>query len=80
MNQRYPITLENVGAFFMKIDPVHAALHELSQRLAAEGIEYALIGGMALGAHGYLRVTQDIDILMTQEGLQKFHEKLVGLG
>jgi hypothetical protein len=64
----------------MKIDPVHMALQELSRRLTADGIEYAIIGGMALGAHGYVRVTQDIDILMTREGLQKFQEKLIEPG
>lgn len=80
MSRQNPITLENAGAFFMKIDPVHAALQELSRRLAAEGVDYAIIGGMALGAHGYVRVTQDIDILLTPEGLQRFQEKLIGRG
>lgn len=80
MNQQYPITLENVGAFFIKIDPVHIALQELSRRLVAEGIEYTIIGGMALDAYGYVRVTQNINILMTRGGLQKFQEKLIGLG
>ncbi len=28
------------------------------------GIEYALIGGLAVGMHGYLRATKDIDLLV----------------
>ena len=64
----------------MKTDPVHAALVELSRRLDEEGIEYALIGGMALGYHGFVRVTQDIDLLLTREGLQEFKEKLARRG
>ena len=75
-----PITLENGGAFFMKTDPVHQALVEIGRRLSDEGISYAIIGGMALGYHGYVRVTQDIGLLLDPEGLDKFHRLLVGRG
>jgi hypothetical protein len=68
------------GEFFMEKDAVHASMHRLAQRLEAEGIAYAIIGGMALFAHGYARLTLDVDILMTSEGLRKFHEQLVGRG
>jgi hypothetical protein len=39
-----------------------------------------VIGAIALLAHGYPRFTEDIDLVMTSEGLQKFHDELVGLG
>jgi len=68
------------GEFFMEKDAVHASMHRLAQRLEAEGIAYAIIGGMALLAHGYARLTLDVDILMTPEGLRNFHERLVGRG
>lgn len=68
------------GEFFMEKDAVHASMHRLAQGLEAEGIAYAIIGGMALFAHGYARLTLDVDILMTPEGLRKFHERLVGRG
>ncbi len=64
----------------MEKDAVHASMHRLAQRLEAEGIAYAIIGGMALFAHGYARLTLDVDILMTPEGLRKFHDRLVGRG
>jgi hypothetical protein len=32
---------------------LHESLHRLSARLEAEKIAYALVGGMALGEHGY---------------------------
>lgn len=35
---------------------------------------------MALAAHGYVRMTLDVDILLTPEGLACFREKLVGRG
>ena len=80
MQQGFPITVRNVGEFFLRTDPVHQALTDLSRRLEDEGIAYALIGGMALGYHGFVRVTQDIDLLLTKEGLQRFKDKLVGRG
>ena len=64
----------------MKRDDVHATLLQLSKRLDDEGIDYAVIGGMALAAHGYSRFTSDVDILTTKEGLDAIHQRLVGLG
>ena len=39
-------------------------LKRLATALAAEGVDYALIGGYALNALGYLRATTDIDLLL----------------
>ena len=55
-------------------------LRRLTQRLDAEGIPYALIGGMALAAYGFVRMTQDVDILMTAKGLDAFRAHCVGRG
>jgi hypothetical protein len=66
--------------FFMKEGDVYTTLRNLVTRLNEEGLEYALIGGMALVAHGYRRFTEDVDILMTAKTLEEFKEKCVGLG
>jgi hypothetical protein len=66
--------------FFMKKGIVFETMRRLAQRLEDEGIPYAVIGGMALVAHGYVRMTLDVDILLTPEGLTDFQEKLVGKG
>lgn len=66
--------------FFMKSDRVHSTLERLAQRLDREGIDYAIIGGMALNIHGYNRVTQDVDILLSKAGLEQFKNKCAGLG
>ncbi|MBI5350258.1 MAG: hypothetical protein HZB77_13245 [Chloroflexi bacterium] len=66
--------------FFMKEGDVYDTLRNLVTRLNEEGLDYALIGGMALVAHGYRRFTEDVDILMTPETLERFKEKFVGLG
>ena len=64
----------------MKRGKVHLALDRITQRLQDEKIDYALIGGMALAAHGYERFTSDVDLLTTREGLDRIHQKLVGRG
>lgn len=66
--------------FHMGKGPIHDSLRRLADRLRDEGIDYALVGGMALVAHGYRRFTEDIDLLLTQEGLAAFAERLVGRG
>jgi hypothetical protein len=66
--------------FFMKRDRVHTTLERLARRLDEEKIPYAIVGGMALSIHGYTRVTEDVDVLMTAAGLQKFEERCVGRG
>jgi len=43
-------------------------------------IPYAVIGGVALTAHGYARMTDDIDVLITRPNLKKLHEALLGRG
>ena len=43
-------------------------------------IPYAVAGGMALFEHGFRRFTDDVDILVTREGLKTIHARLDGLG
>ncbi len=66
--------------FFMQQGNVYTTLRKLTQSLAREGIDYAIIGGMALVAHGYARFTQDVGVLMTPDGLNRFRQQLVGRG
>lgn len=59
-------------------------VHETSSALAADladaKIDYAIIDGMALNAHGYRRETVDVDVLVTPEGLRAFSDQFVGKG
>jgi len=66
--------------FFMRTDPVHQTLRKITSRLDELGISYAVVGGMALVAHGYDRTTTDVDILLTAQGLEQAHAALEGLG
>jgi hypothetical protein len=62
----------------------HGTLNNTLQRIVADlekaGIDYAVIGAVALNQHGYRRFTEDIDLLLTKEGLRQFQEQLVGKG
>src|SRR5262245_50280666 len=74
---------EGVGfaeRFFMGLDEVHKAMWKLCSTLEADGIPYAIAGAMALNAHGYKRVTTDVDVLLTREGLEAFKRKHLGRG
>jgi hypothetical protein len=66
--------------FFMKEGDVYETLRRLAARLRDEGMEYAVIGGLALAAHGYRRFTEDVDILMSPETLRRFRDRFVGRG
>ena len=66
--------------FFDGSSKLQETLHELRKRLEALNIPYAVIGGLALTAHGYVRMTDDIDILIARPELKKLHEELIGRG
>lgn len=72
--------LREASAYFEGGGQLRGTLHRLTQRLDAEEIPYALLGGLALAEHGYPRLTEDIDLLLTPSGLERFHQRLVGLG
>ena len=59
---------------------VHRALEAIASRLNDLGIDYSVVGGMALFAHGYRRLTTDVDILIDPDSLPKIHAALDGLG
>ncbi len=64
----------------MQADAVYKSLREIAARLDRLHVSYAIVGGMALVAHGYRRTTEDVDVLVTPEGLKTIHESLIGLG
>lgn len=72
--------IREASRFFMQTDAVYNSLQSITERLASLNVPYAVVGGMALVAHGYRRTTEDVDILVTPEGLETIHESLVGAG
>ena len=72
--------LREASDYFVGKGRLHDTLRRLVQRLSATEIPYALLGGLALAEHGYPRLTEDIDLLLTPSGLERFHQRLVGHG
>jgi hypothetical protein len=66
--------------FFMQDDPVHQTLRRIAAKSDELGVAYAIAGGMALGAHRFVRATVHVDILVDTQGLQIIHENLDGRG
>jgi len=67
-------------AFYMEGGNVYKSLRSLCSLLDKESINYALIGGLAVAEHNAPRTTLDIDILVSEEGLEKFRRFFIGHG
>ncbi len=65
---------------FMGQGELNRTLARLVENLEQHGIDYMVVGAIALIAHGYRRFTEDIDLVMTSEALDTFHRELIGLG
>src|SRR5580704_8917524 len=70
--------LQEIGMFFQKRSPQHQTMRRLARRLKKAGIPYAIMGGMAVNAHGAERTTKDVDVLLTPDGLERFKQEFVG--
>src|SRR5262249_45159136 len=80
LKERGDAVLREAGDYFAGGGKLHETLRRLAARLDAEGIAYALIGCLALGKHLYVRMTDDVDVLVTPDGLTRFHERCIGRG
>jgi hypothetical protein len=69
--------VKEIDMFFEGRDQVHKTMRRLVKRLERASISYAIVGGMALAAHHYRRVTTDLDILLTPEGFAEFQGRFV---
>ncbi len=80
LNRELDWALREGSMHFEEKSAVHRTLRKITQKLDALGIPYAVAGGMALFLHGFRRFTEDVDILVTREGLAEIHRHLEGLG
>ncbi len=72
--------LSEGSQFFAGTGAVQDALRRIAKRLDEIRVPYAIAGGMALFQHGYRRFTEDVDILVTRDGLKAIHAALDGRG
>jgi hypothetical protein len=61
--------------------PTLEDLLDLCRRLNAAGAKYIIIGGMAIIQHGFVRATEDIDLLVdaSAENFEKIKSAMLGL-
>lgn len=72
--------VEEARRFFMGEADVQRALERLARTLDEQGIPYAVIGALALNEWGYRRVTVDVDVLLTADGLRALKRSVLGRG
>lgn len=65
--------------YFMGEGRLNKSLARVVGDLTQHGIDYMVIGAVALLAHGFPRLTEDIDLVLTKEGLESFHRELIGM-
>lgn len=80
LNRDTAWALEEGGMFFERRSAVHETLQRLAKSLDELDIDYAIAGAMAMFLHGFRRFTEDVDVLVTREGLQQIHDALEGRG
>jgi len=58
--------------FFDATDRIHQTMRRVALKLEEAGIQYALVGGMAVNAHQHPRTTKDVNFLITPQGMASF--------
>ena len=78
--QEFWAGIDHASKFFMGEADVQTALKSLIRLLEDASIPYAIAGAMALNEYGYRRVTSDVDILLTRDGLAALKSRALGRG
>lgn len=76
----FDVRLKESQMFHTGGGSVRDTVKDLARDLGEAGIDYAIVGGMALNAHGYARETTDVDVLVTARSLDAFCHTCVGKG
>ncbi len=63
-------------------DPIPLDAERIFAALGAHGVEYVVVGGIAVQVHGHVRMTNDIDLIPspTPENLERLARALAELG
>ena len=63
------VMFQGISMHFDQTGAVYRTMRKISTRLDELGLPYVVVGGMALNLHGYVRATDDVDLLVTKETL-----------
>jgi hypothetical protein len=80
IGENFEYLLKEADSYFVETGKLYATLAELKRRLDEVGISYAVVGAIALARYGYQRMTVDIDVLLSPDGLARFQERCLGRG
>lgn len=80
VDHRTDTLLAEAEAYFMGEGGVRNAAAAIAERLTQAGIDYAIAGAIALGEHGFKRLTVDVDVLIRREDLARFKAEWLGRG
>src|SRR5437762_2941800 len=69
--------LKEIDLFFEGRGKEHKTMRRVVEKLEKAGIPYAVMGGMAVNAHGMERTTNDVDLLLTPDGFAEFRKRFV---
>ncbi len=72
--------LREADAFFDGRSGVHRTAEKISRTLEGLGIDYTIAGALAVNAYGEPRMTADVNVLVTPEGLARFKDACLGRG
>lgn len=72
--------VEHAEKVFMGDADVTHTLRQLVAALAEVNVFQAIVGAIALNEYGYCRVTTDVSVLLTAEGLAVFKTHWLGRG
>ncbi len=60
--------------------PIHAAAARIAKALSEMDVPFSIAGALAVNVHGHMRTTEDVDILLTPDGLERFKRRWLGRG
>ncbi len=63
-----------------ELPPVDVALGEVRKLLEDAGVAFRIVGGVAVVHHGYLRTTEDVDVLVAADAGPRIDAQLVKHG
>jgi len=80
LESSHAVVLREAEALYEGRGRLQKTYERLAKRLEALGIAFGLAGGYALILHGVRRFTEDINLLVTPEGMASLTDELVGKG
>lgn len=80
VDSRMDALLAEAQEYFMGVGGIHDAAAAIGRLFADARIDYAIAGALALGEHGFKRLTTDVDVLIRREDLARFKSQWLGRG